>query len=133
MIRRVLLVLCLLVACFSVFAYIPGRVTIVNTAFTVSAGQAKVFPFHVGDRSRVTGRFRASGGRGNDIEALILDGDAYENWRNGHTVNTYYNSGKITVANIDVTLGAGDYVLIFNNMFSAITPKAVEARVDLDW
>lgn len=43
------------------------------------------------------------------------------------------DSGKITVANIKVTLGQGDYVLVFSNMYSAITPKAVEAHVALDW
>jgi hypothetical protein len=62
-----------------------------------------------------------------------MDEDAYENWRNGHTVNTYYNSGKITVANIDVTVVKGKYILVFSNMFSSITPKAVEAHVALSW
>jgi len=107
---------------------------LVDGAFTIPAKQAITYKF-TGDSKggRVTGRFRATGGRGNDVEVYILDEDGYENWRNGHAVKTYYNSGRITVANIDVTLGKGKYILVFSNMFSAITPKAVEAKVKLSW
>ena len=107
---------------------------IVNTAFTVKAGDAKYWTFRVGgDRANVVGRFRAEGGTGNDIKCLILDGDSFENWRNGHKVRTYYNSEKITVANVNVRLGQGDYVLVFDNTFSPISNKAVTANIELQW
>lgn len=78
-----------------------GRVEIVNTAFTVKAGDAKYWNFQVGSAgASVVGRFRAEGGSGNDIKCLILDADSFENWRNGHKVRTYYNSEKITVAKL---------------------------------
>jgi hypothetical protein len=93
-----------------------GRVVIVNTAFTVKAGDAKYWTFRVeSDGVNVVGRFRAEGGSGNDIKCLILDADSFENWRNGHRVRTYYNSEKITVANINVNLPQGEYVLVFDN------------------
>jgi hypothetical protein len=67
-----------------------GRAVIVNTAFTVKAGDAKYWNFRVGsDGANVVGRFRAEGGSGNDIKCLILDADSFENWRNGHRVRTY--------------------------------------------
>jgi hypothetical protein len=111
-----------------------SKITIVNTAFTVRAGDARYWNFRVGrDGANVIGRFRAEGGGGNDIKCLILDGDSFENWRNGHTVNTYYNSGKITVANINVRLGESNYILVFDNTYSVLTSKAVTANVDVRW
>jgi hypothetical protein len=115
-------------------AHSAGGAVIVNTAFTVKAGDARYWNFRVGRYgANVVGRFRAEGGSGNDIKCLILDGDSFENWRNGHTVNTYYNSGKITVANINLRLGPGDYILVFDNTFSSVSNKAVTANVELQW
>ena len=75
------------------------RAVIVNTAFTVKAGDAKYWTLRVGSEgANVVGRFRAERGSGNDIKCLILDADSFEIWRNGHRVKTYYNSEKITVA-----------------------------------
>lgn len=111
-----------------------GRAVIVNTAFTVKAGDAKYWNFKIGSSgANVVGRFRAEGGSGNDIKCLILDADSFENWRNGHKVRTYYNSEKITVANINVNLSDGDYVLVFDNTFSGLSNKAVTANVEIRW
>jgi hypothetical protein len=111
-----------------------GRAVIVNTAFTVKAGDAKFWTFRVGsDGASVVGRFRAEGGGGNDIKCLVLDADSFENWRNGHRVKTYYNSEKITVANINVNLPQGEYVLVFDNTYSVLTNKAVTANVEMRW
>lgn len=111
-----------------------GQSVIVNTAFTVKAGDAKYWTFRVGsDGANVVGRFRAEGGSGNDIKCLILDADAFENWRNGHRVRTYYNSERITVANINVNLPEGEYVIVFDNTFSGFSNKAVTANVEMRW
>jgi hypothetical protein len=111
-----------------------GRAVIVNTAFTVKAGDAKYWTFRVGSEgANVVGRFRAEGGSGNDIKCLILDADSFENWRNGHKVKTYYYSDKITVANINVNLPQGEYVLVFDNTFSGLSNKAVTANVEMQW
>jgi|ERR1044072_7830966 hypothetical protein len=119
-----------LICLISITAY--ARTMLINTAFTVRAGEAKYWQFHVGSNgANVRGRFRAEGGGGNDIECYILDSDGLENWLNGHQVNTYYNSGRVTVANINVNLGEGDYAIVFNNKFSAISNKAVTATVEL--
>lgn len=118
----------------SVIANPFGREVIVNTAFTVKAADAKYWTFRVGsDGVNVVGRFRAEGGSGNDIKCLILDADSFENWRNGHRVKTYYNSEKITVANININLPQGEYVLVFDNTFSGLSNKAVTANVEMRW
>lgn len=106
---------------------------IVTEPFTVEPGQYRYYPFTVGDRATVAGRFRAQGGSGNDVEVYILDEDGFENYRNGHRVQTYYNSGRVTVGTINVTLGAGSYYLVFNNGFSTVSNKAVNARVELQY
>jgi hypothetical protein len=74
-------------------------------------------------------RYEAQGGSGNDIEVFILDEDGMTNWKNGHSTPTFYNSGRKTVGNIDVTLGEGVYFLIFNNKFSTFTPKAITLTI----
>ncbi len=95
------------------------------TSFTVSPNQQNI---------KVLGSFTASGGSGNDIIALILDSMDYTNWSNGHQVNTIYNSGQLTVANINVTITApGTYYLVFNNTFSLLTAKEVTTNVNLEW
>jgi hypothetical protein len=105
-----------------------------DSAFTVPAGNWKIYEFSMGrGGGRIVGRFRAEGGSGNDIVCLILDQDGFENLRNHHAVRPYYNSGRVTVANIYAELGEGSYVLVFDNTFSAITPKAVTARVEMQW
>ncbi|MDQ1593234.1 MAG: hypothetical protein QOG71_3861 [Pyrinomonadaceae bacterium] len=125
--------LCSLIS-LPVTAYSPGRYEIVNTAFTVGAGKAKYFNFRVtGNRVDVQGRFRAEGGSGNDIKVLILDSDGFENWRNGHQTSTYYNSGKRTVGNITAQLGPGDYVLVYDNTFSAMSNKAITTNAEVQW
>lgn len=136
---RRLLTTCLTLTLITVFhlsavANPFGRAVIVNTVFTVKAGDAKYWNFRVGNSgANVVGRFRAEGGSGNDIKCLILDADSFENWRNGHGVRTYYNSEKITVANININLPQGEYVLVFDNTFSGLSNKAVTANVEMRW
>ena len=105
---------------------------IVTEAFTIDAGKYAWFRFGVpSNGGNVVGRFRASGGSGNDVEVYILDEDGFENFKNGHRVRTFYNSGRVTVANINVSLSSGAYYLIFSNTFSGVSNKAVNGRVSL--
>ena len=80
----------------------------------------------------VDGHFTATGGLGNDIEVYVLTEDNFVNFKNGHPSPTLYNSGKVTQDSISVTLPAsGNYYLVFNNNFSLLTPKAVQASATL--
>jgi hypothetical protein len=73
----------------------------------------------------VAGMFRAQGGRGNDIRVIIVDGMGLENLNNHNQFRAYYDSGKVTVANIDVQLGPGTFYMVFDNSFSLLTNKLV--------
>ncbi|MGD1025354.1 MAG: hypothetical protein ABR880_21420 [Candidatus Sulfotelmatobacter sp.] len=77
---------------------------------------------------KVQGNFTATGGVGNDIECFLLNEEQFTNWKNRHATPTFYNSGKVTVADIQASLpdGPGTYYLVFNNNFSLLTAKAVE-------
>jgi len=133
--RASLVVVSLLVLAISAPANAPRfqrESPIVTEAFTIAPGKYAWFRFGVPENGgNVVGRFRASGGGGNDVEVYILDEDGFENFKNGHRVQTYYNSGRVTVANIDVSLSSGTYYLIFSNTFSAVSNKAVNGRVTL--
>jgi hypothetical protein len=93
--------------------------------YVVDAGGATWLEWNFDKETRVAAKFRARGGSGNDIEVYILDEDGFENWRNGHRVGTYYNSGRLTVGRFDVTLRPGKYFLVMNNKFSAVSNKVV--------
>lgn len=109
---------------------VPSDTSIVSGAFTISAGRSKSWRFVVSNRATVSGRFRVSEGR-YDVEVFILDEDGYENFKNGHTTSTFFNSGRRTVGTVNATLGSGVYYIVFNNGYSILTPKAIEANISI--
>lgn len=120
----------LFIAALPTGAISPDAGTIVDSAFTVGANKFVSYPFDVHPRGgRVYGKFRAEGGSGNDIECFIVDEDGLINFGNGHSTPVFYTSGRVAVATINVVLGEGRYYMVFNNRFSALSPKAVEAHI----
>ena len=82
----------------------------------------------------VTGSFNASGGRGNDIQAVIADEENYTNWINGHQARAFWiTEGRQTTGNIEARLKPGLYYLGFSNKFSAFTNKQVFLEVNLNY
>lgn len=98
----------------------------VYTQFDVPPGATNV---------SVVGRFTASGGIGNDIEAYVLTSDGFVNFQNGHQATTYYQSGRVTQGSINANLpaGAATYYLVFSNNFSLLSAKAVQASITLNY
>lgn len=83
----------------------PHTQTVTNTAFTVDAGQFRYYKFSAPEGAtdvRLQGRFAAKGGSGKDIEVYVMTEDAYVNWQNGHSGNTFYNSGRLTQDSLNV-------------------------------
>jgi hypothetical protein len=97
-----------------------------NYQFAVPAGAFDV---------TMKGHFAATGGVGNDIEVFVVSEDEFVNWQNGHPTQALYNSGKVTQDSINLTLpaDAATYYVVFNNKFSLISPKAVEANIDVNF
>lgn len=117
-------------ASLCVFA-IPAKAdfTVCDTKFTVKPRAYVYYTFLTNNDATVTGRFEAEGGDGNDIECFIVDEDGFKNYSNGHAVRTWYNSGRITVANIYTRVPKGRYFIIFNNNFSWLANKVVTAKI----
>ncbi len=105
-----------------------------NKSITVPALNFFYVPLPLPDGSRnvrLQGHFSATGGIGNDIEVYLLSEDEFANWKNRHLVNAIYSSGRVTQASPDVNVpsAAGTYYLVFNNRYSLLAPKAVEANL----
>jgi predicted nucleic acid-binding Zn ribbon protein len=102
----------------------------------VNAAQWRYKEFTAFDSWRnihVKGTFRASGGTGNDIRALVMTKNDFTNMVNGHPASSLYDSGKLTVSDIYVRLPSDsqNYVLAFDNTFSSVTDKEIDAHIDL--
>ncbi len=80
---------------------------------------------------RVDGHFGGSGGSGNDIEAYVFDDSSFTAWQDRHAAVPIYSSGRVTEGNIRTPLpaGPGTYWVVFNNKFSLVSAKTVEANV----
>jgi hypothetical protein len=115
--------------------YVPESRSILTGQIVVPAGRSVSYPIQINPemyKARVTGRFTASGGSGNDISAVLTTEDEFVNWDNGHMANVFYTThGKKTTDSIDVALGPGSYVLAFSNKFSAFSNKYVFVEVNV--
>jgi len=116
----------------------PHAATITNSALTVSAHAISWYSFSVPPNATnvvVDGHFTATGGIGNDIIVYITDDDGLANLKNGHEARVWYNSQKATQSAIHTVLPntPGTYYLVFDNLFSLLTPKAVEVNATLNY
>jgi zinc-ribbon domain len=114
--------------------------TIGDVAFTVRAGGTQYYKFSLPAGAFnviLKGHFTASGGRRNDIRVYVVNEDQYVNLQNDHPSQAFYNSGQVTQDTLNVPLPASDvmttYYVAFSNRFSFISPKAVQASLDLTY
>jgi hypothetical protein len=124
---------------FSSESYSTRTITerITPDAFVVAPGKLMYFPVSLPQSAAwgmITGRFRAQGGNGNDIEMYVFNPDGFENYINGHSVSTLYNSGRVTVGSIDLYIPKGTtYYLVFTNKFSVFANKAITSDIVLKY
>jgi hypothetical protein len=83
---------------------------------------------------RLVGWVHASGGSQNEIEVFVANDTDYQSWQQGRKVTPIYNSGRTTLADLDVKIPAAmtRYHLVFNNVFSS-SLKYVQAQLDLEY
>lgn len=110
---------------------VPREQVLLNEVVSVQAHTERHYSFTLNRGALLRGDFRAFGGTGNDIIVLVMNADSYVNWSNGHKVNPLYDSGQVTVGNISVNLSPGTYYVVFDNSFSVVTNKSVEAHLKL--
>jgi hypothetical protein len=109
-----------------------------EAAFTIPAHGAKQYKFVVpagASAVSLEGHFAATGGPRNSIEVWVMNDDQFVNWMNRHPLMAIYNSQKVTQGTVKVILppDGGIYHVVFNNEFSMLTPKAVEASLVLKY
>jgi len=127
---KAFLLIFLLAACSIVSAQSETK-SLINGSVAIQARGWWLNGFEVSERGgAVVGRFRAEGGS-NDIYCHVMDADQYENFKNGNEFVTFYSSGRVTVANLNVRLPAGIYFLVFSNRHAVATPKTIYGTIEL--
>ena len=114
----------------------PVTETLLSGDIVVKAGQCQFWTFTIYPemaKAHLSGSFHASGGAGNDIQAVIATSSEFENWLNGHPARVYYSTEKVTNGQIDVRLVPGTYTIGFSNKFSAVTDKDVRTEIKVQY
>jgi hypothetical protein len=109
-----------------------------NAAFTAKNGGSHYYKLIVPAGAygvSLKGHFTATGGSGNDIQVMVVNEDEYVNSQNGHGAKNFYHSGQVTQGSIDLALpsDAATYYVVFDNGFSFLSPKAVQANLELSY
>ena len=138
MLRKVPFLLALLMlACLGASGQDPQRITIkpvCKTSFTIPTRSSETCTFDAPPglrRVRIVGEFRVSGGPDDTIEVWVMDDAQFTKWQNQHSVETIYNSKKLSQGLLNLFLTQpGKFHVIFSND-SSDTPKSVEARLTL--
>jgi len=111
-------------------------INIVNGLLVVPDGNCQWNEFNIPREAKdplVQGYFVATGGSGNDIDVFVMDEIDFINWRNGHEFKVYYQA-RLTTDQFELRLPVNKkYLLVFSNMFSALSSKQVRTRVDLSY
>lgn len=102
----------------------PQRETLFSGQVQVGPGQRYQLPFATQSNfrnARIAGNVHAQGGSGNDIRVFVTRGQSL-----------IYDSGRrrSVVMSVDFS-EPGNYVLIFDNSFSVVSPKVVSGTISL--
>jgi hypothetical protein len=118
-------------------AQVPSTTNLFLGEFVVKAGSYVSHTFTVQPdmvNFHVVGRFDASGGSENDVQAVLVNEDEFQNWINGQQAKAFYSTEQVTHRTLDVgPLAAGRYVFAFSNKFSESTDKNVFAEIEGQW
>jgi len=104
-------------------------IEIVNSTFSVAAGNYRLFEIRLNKFSRVTGRFDVGGSRWSDIRVYCIPVQEYDNWRNNRPFRYWHYSGQVVSGSIDVWLQQGVHLLIFSNLHSKVMGADVRAFI----
>ena len=115
----------------------PVALKLLSENLQVEAKQIRWLNFSIPSNAtnvQINGTFHAFGGGGNDIWVILTDPVQFENWKNNHETQLFYNSGKVTNGVIAVQgLQSGQYVLVFDNRSSTFSRKEVSGEITLSY
>lgn len=113
----------------------PHEDSIINEKITVKAGDSATRDFTITNQmegARLSGKFEALGGNGNDIQVCVATSDEFRNWINGNQAKVFYGR-KATVDTFDIALPPGTYTLGFSNKHAILFSRDVTANVTLHY
>ncbi|HKX31733.1 MAG TPA: hypothetical protein VJ302_28875 [Blastocatellia bacterium] len=105
-------------------------------SLAIPPGQFYSFPFEIESewrQARLTGKYSAQGGQGNDVEVVITNDDGLINYGNDHEFRSWYSSGQLTTDTVSVPLPPGKFNLIVSNKFSIISHKSVTMGFQVEY
>ncbi len=112
--------------------------------FIVAAKDFQDFPFTVGEgvkEVRLSGHFRATGGRASLIYVLVMTDDQFAQWQKPHGApatpangGSLYNSGAVSHGDIQLAVPnvPANYHIVFNNV-NFPYPKSIETDLTWQW
>ncbi len=103
--------------------------TMVDSVYRVSPGGYYYIPLTLPCDARIQGGFSASAALGDNIIVYVFDESQFEQYQNGESTSTYYNSGKIESGTFDMYLDSGTYYLVLSNTYSTFSTKNVALQV----
>lgn len=109
----------------------PMRFAIADEVAIVRPGRFVYYQFSVSIPSPciVRGQIVGLAGRNKDFQAFIMDDHSFLNWRTNHEGHVYWQSGRVTAADLGVRLtGPSMYYLVISNEFSRFTAKTVKVQ-----
>ena len=111
---------------------VPHFFRIIGDTFVLPPGYQKTNRFVVppdSQRAHVIGEFTAV--NGDNTQVHIFDQLGYENFVHRAAARSFYESGRVYSAKVDVWLAPGEYYLVFENSYSLFSTKTVSANITL--
>ena len=112
-------------------AIVNGAVSVANANYNATRFTTKKTWSNI----ELTGEFIVQGIQGGDIRVLVMTMMDFINYSNGRKATFTYDSGQVITAKINLQLPSQDedYMLVFDNTFSAKTDKQVNAVINLKY
>jgi hypothetical protein len=74
----------------------------------------------------ISGHIEVIAGGSKDVEVVVMRGDDFQNYVNGHAAKQYFQVQRTSAVTLDVTIAqAGPFVLAISNAFSVVSEKKV--------
>lgn len=106
---------------------LPG--TIIDHTYRISAGNYKYASINMSCSGVIQGGFIANAVLGDDIYVYLMNQNGLNNFSNGKSASTYYNSGEAEYGTFDVAVNSGDYYVVMSNTHSVFSTKTVQLEV----
>ncbi len=100
-----------------------------NQELVIPAGSVQSFRWDAlqsQPNCHVSGHIEVMEGGSKDVEVLVMAGDDYQNYANGHEARVYFQTDKKTAVTLNVNTGqVGPLVVAISNAFSLLSEKKV--------